>query len=484
MPETAGYQLVYDLPIDTNPAYGSSAVPYSVNNAASIPDSSFSRIGYYLQLQSSTPGSTPQWVYASFDANGFSRSASLLGVPTAASNEFFQQVVANMHVASNVPGIVTGNNVGTGNVEFWSTNYAPNNSAGVPGASDTLYDYGDQPTPGSYGSMQIHNYTQQQTLLAFNHFNDGATADIGIGNNPNGLSAGQNPDWTFAGNAGTYSVKDLEVVVGGPALPPLPPALRIMPLGDSITYGVPVAGGYRLPLQTDLQAAGINPLFVGSQNGNSAIGLNSPNHEGYPGYTIDQIQNLPGGIASHIAKYQPDVTLLHIGTNDISQGRTLSQMQSDLDTLISTIEGVTLLDGKHTTLIVAEIIPRADGLNAMTQQYDSLVAQLVAQHHAAGQPVFLADLFDPLNPNTDLSDVVHPNSAGYQKMAAAWASHHRGGAGAFQRAADGCWGSRLGFVRTSAICLPRQKQHRPRSLLIGAGVLRLADTPSLSAGQE
>ena len=33
-------------------------------------------------------------------------------------------------------------------------------------------------------------------------------ADLGIGNQPTG-----NPDWTFAGNAGSYQVKRLRVLV-------------------------------------------------------------------------------------------------------------------------------------------------------------------------------------------------------------------------------------------------------------------------------
>jgi hypothetical protein len=55
----------------------------------------------------------------------------------------------------------------------------------------------------------------------------------------------------------------LSVLFAVPAFS-LPPPLRILPLGDSITYGSSVAGGYRLPLYTALTALGYNVDFVGS----------------------------------------------------------------------------------------------------------------------------------------------------------------------------------------------------------------------------
>jgi len=55
--------------------------------------------------------------------------------------------------------------------------------------------------------MQLHNTGEKQTLFAFNHWNLGTT-EVGIGNQPTGQ-----PDWTFANNGGTYTVKTLQVLV-------------------------------------------------------------------------------------------------------------------------------------------------------------------------------------------------------------------------------------------------------------------------------
>ena len=80
----------------------------------------------------------------------------------------------------------------------------------VPNASADSYDFGDEPAdpPDGYGSMQVHNHDARQTLFSLNHWNEGNKADVGIGN-----QAGKNPDWTFAGNAGSYRSGRLRVLV-------------------------------------------------------------------------------------------------------------------------------------------------------------------------------------------------------------------------------------------------------------------------------
>ncbi len=84
------------------------------------------------------------------------------------------------------------------------------NGAGVPHASGSVYDFGDQPgePQEGYGCMQVHNPEARQTLFAINHCRQGSHADLGIGNQP-----ANNPDWTFADNAANYTAKRLRVLV-------------------------------------------------------------------------------------------------------------------------------------------------------------------------------------------------------------------------------------------------------------------------------
>jgi sialate O-acetylesterase len=80
----------------------------------------------------------------------------------------------------------------------------------VPGAAGNVYDAGDGMVPpeDGYGSMQLHNLDAGQTVFALNHWRAGDRADIGIGNSP-----GDTKDWTFSGNAGSWSSKRLRVYV-------------------------------------------------------------------------------------------------------------------------------------------------------------------------------------------------------------------------------------------------------------------------------
>ena len=89
-----------------------------------------------------------------------------------------------------------------------------------------------------------------------------------------------------------------------------PPPIRVLPLGDSITYGYPVPGGYRLPLYQLLTNAGYNVDFTGTQTDNGAPELFDPDHEGHPGWTIRGINSIVPDVLA--ATDDPDVILLLI----------------------------------------------------------------------------------------------------------------------------------------------------------------------------
>ena len=199
IPQNDRYKLVYEL--DLKNLGGD--IKYDVDNSKTM--KRFDRVGYLVELESSSFGD--QKVFVSMDA--FTNDASKLGIPFYGSKIKFQQKVKSMDVYSNVKSIKTGTDLRTGNIEFWSHNYGPQNSAGVPGAAN-IYDFGDSPgdPENGYGCMQVHNHGAKQTLFAINQWRSGVNADIGIGN-----SDGQTRDWTFKGNAKSYSKKTLKVFV-------------------------------------------------------------------------------------------------------------------------------------------------------------------------------------------------------------------------------------------------------------------------------
>jgi sialate O-acetylesterase len=201
VPEAKDYEVIYELDLSTL----GTALQYQTNNAANF-TSKFDRVAYCLELHRA--GEEPQFVFVSMDA--FTEDLKRIGVPTVESSASFQSRVAHMNVYSSAKDIVTGTNLAGGNIEFWPNNYGPANSAKVPNASNDVYDFGDQPVEprDGYGSMQVHNHDAKQTIFALNHWREGKGADVGIGNQAQG-----NPDWTFAGNAQSYAVKRLRILV-------------------------------------------------------------------------------------------------------------------------------------------------------------------------------------------------------------------------------------------------------------------------------
>jgi len=211
VPESADYELVYslDIPANGNLSGGAGFAPYSLDRSAE--QGSFSRVAYYLELQKSgDPEPTFAWV--SMDA--FTAERRKIGIPNLSSGASFQQIATNLNIVSN-SGIASGSGL-TGNLEFWPNGYQPNNSLPVPGGSGTIYDSGDQPAPGNYGSMQVHNHVAGETIFAINHW--GATGNtsnalcVGIGSNPDPVDGAT--DYTFADNAPEFDlVRRLHVLV-------------------------------------------------------------------------------------------------------------------------------------------------------------------------------------------------------------------------------------------------------------------------------
>ena len=189
-------------------------------------------------------------------------------------------------------------------------------------------------------------------------------------------------------------------------------AVRIMPLGDSITFGTPNPsyGGYRNLLEKLLAQEGSKVEFVGSQESGVGV-LRYPANEGHPGWTINRIKN---GIDKQgwLERAQPDIVLLHIGTNNFR----LHQAQS-VDTDLSALLDDILERLPRANVIVAQIIPFRNGLGRLQRVYDAAIPGIVA---SKGRRVSVVNLSNVLSPG-DYADMFHPSSDGYDKMARVWA---------------------------------------------------------------
>ena len=109
--------------------------------------------------------------------------------------------------------------------------------------------------------------------------------------------------------------------------------VRVMPLGDSITDGFNVPGGYRINLWQRMANGGHTVDFVGSGfNGPASLG--DHDHEGHSGWRIDQ---LDANIVQWLRNSNPRTVLLHIGTNDVNQNFDLPNAPARLSALIDKI---------------------------------------------------------------------------------------------------------------------------------------------------
>ena len=207
--------------------------------------------------------------------------------------------------------------------------------------------------------------------------------------------------------------------------------IRIMPLGDSITLGILDKGvsdpnyadlnGYRRDLYLDLVSSGYDVDFVGQyENGT----FSEKQHEGVPGATAADIASI---VYDRLVTYQPDIVLLHIGTNGLSENP--NQVAAILDE-IDRWEGVT---GNTVIVILARIINRSCSTDlqpcpegGITTTFNNNVALMAQARINAGDRIIIvaiekdAGINYSLTPFGDMIDNLHPFDTGYEKMAAKW----------------------------------------------------------------
>lgn len=187
--------------------------------------------------------------------------------------------------------------------------------------------------------------------------------------------------------------------------------LAVMPLGDSITAGFQSSNntGYRQDLQTELDGAGVSFEYVGSE---SIGAMSNPQNEGHYGYRIDQISAIT---TAAVSRYNPDVVLLHAGTNDMNQNYQVSTAPGRLHDLIDQIYNAA----PDTTILVSRLILSPNPtLNARIQAFNESISRDVTDLQAQGKRIALVDMSEVTV--ADMYDTLHPNDNGYQKMANAW----------------------------------------------------------------
>jgi lysophospholipase L1-like esterase len=201
----------------------------------------------------------------------------------------------------------------------------------------------------------------------------------------------------------------------------------ILPLGDSITYGDQSSdqAGWRSRLFHLTLANNKSITFVGGQMSGPATvdGVPFPNHhEAHPGYEISGAHGIESFTAQAVSSFPAQMLLLTIGTNDMADVTDPPNAPMRLGGLIDVI----LMTDPKLLLVVAKIPPsQDDATNTLIDAYNAAMPDVVSSRARAGKHIALIDTWTPIasNPNYKteyLANKLHPNDAGYTKMAEAW----------------------------------------------------------------
>ena len=226
---------------------------------------------------------------------------------------------------------------------------------------------------------------------------------------PNGGMAGASAGMGGAagGSAGTTSTGDYHPcpTTGDPC--------KILPLGDSITWGIQYDGAYRVELFTKAVGDNHKITFTGSlSNGPTTVAgqMFPKSNEGHSGWTIDQDAGL---IPSPAMTTIPHIVLLHIGTNDIYASSGQSTMPDRLGKLVDKI----IAAAPDALVVVAKITPLSNSSwNATIKTYNDAIPGVIKTRADAGKHVIGADMNTGFTSGMLSSDGVHPQKSGYDFM--------------------------------------------------------------------
>jgi len=239
-------------------------------------------------------------------------------------------------------------------------------------------------------------------------------------------------------------------------------ANRIMPLGDSITLGsssgIPIEDSdlwvsYRKALYDKLKVAGyvvddeitgLPEIFVGTPSwiAGESVPDFDPDHEGHPGWRADEIVtgrtgSGEGKLSDWLIAEEPNIVLLHIGTNDVANG---NEDWNEIEDILVVIDDYEFDSGKPVWVILALIIDRSCDpyeppcpKSAETTAFNNAVKQFVFDPRdplqGGSDKIILVDMqngagidYDRWDMGGNMYNDLHPYKTGYAKMADLWFS--------------------------------------------------------------
>ncbi|KRV49740.1 hypothetical protein AQ490_18740 [Wenjunlia vitaminophila] len=197
-----------------------------------------------------------------------------------------------------------------------------------------------------------------------------------------------------------------------------PGATRVMLLGDSIT-GSP--GCWRALLWQRLLDGGYGDVdFVGTLPPRNCGGLpHDGDHEGHSGYRATGIADRDQ-LPDWLAATDPDVVVMHLGTNDVWRHVPNDEVLDAFTTLVEQMRD----HNPQVRVLVAQIIPMAPAnCPGCARQVAALNAEIPGWARSmttARSPVTVVDQWTGFDTATDTRDGVHPTPSGDRKIADRW----------------------------------------------------------------
>lgn len=240
-------------------------------------------------------------------------------------------------------------------------------------------------------------------------------------------------------------------------------AIKIMPIGDSITDGYGISGSYRKFLYHKLIEKGYSIDMVGSKGGGWTPSYTDEDtgesfeydddNTGYSGYAIKEYPGRSGILETLratdcLALTSPDIVILQIGTNDVIDNHDIDSSGERLTELIDYIfDNIPSDSAVFVTTIPALEPNRSDvyswfdnyrhspdwqtmytdseaekSVRETVDKYNSIVLSTVEQLSGRYEKLYSGDINSVITDTTaQLADGVHPNNTGYKLMGEYWA---------------------------------------------------------------
>ncbi|GFJ85947.1 SGNH/GDSL hydrolase family protein [Phytohabitans houttuyneae] len=194
-------------------------------------------------------------------------------------------------------------------------------------------------------------------------------------------------------------------------------AVRVMPLGDSIT-GSP--GCWRAILWNRLQSSGLtNVDFVGTLPPQGCGVAHDGDNEGHGGFLATNVAD-QNQLVGWLAATHPDIVMMHFGTNDVWSNRSNDVILAAFSKLVDQMRA----SNPNMRILVAKIIPMGTSQCAECGQrvvsFNNAIPAWAASKTTSQSPITVVDQWAGFNTATDTYDGVHPNAAGDQKMSDKW----------------------------------------------------------------